>query len=107
MNEWYKIPLTIDQVPELQTIQFEFSRRWLESDRKGIALLITQRPNEPVDPHNTALFATPPALPLCADLIRRYGGFPCPEPPPSEAEWFAGDDELMSSTRLASKAADA
>ncbi len=107
MNDWFRIPLTIDQVPELGNIMFEFSRRWLYSERKGIALLITQRPNEPADPRNTALFVAPLAVPLCGDLIRRYGGFACAEPPPSEAEWFAGDDNFMSSVRLASKAAGA
>ena len=65
MKDWFRIPLTIDQIPELQAIHFEFSRRWLAARAaKGIALLITQRPNEPADPYSTALFATPLAVPL-------------------------------------------
>src|SRR5881227_1954719 len=106
MDQWFRIPLTADQIANnvLLTIQFEFNRRWATSDRNGIALLITQRPNEAADPNNTALFVTPLAVPLSVDFIRHYGGTPCSEPPPSEAEWFVGDDSFMSSVRLASKA---
>jgi hypothetical protein len=106
MDQWFRIPLTADEIASnvLMKIEIEFSRRWIASNRNGIALLITQRPNEPADPNNTALFVTPLAVPLCADFIRRYRGTPCSEPPPSEAEWVAGDDKFMSSVRLASKA---
>ncbi len=106
MDQWFRIPLTADEIASnvLMTIQIEFSRRWIASNRNGIALLITQSPNEFADPNNTALFVTPLAVPLCADIIHRYRGTQCSEPPPSEAEWFAGDDKFMSSIRLASNA---
>ncbi len=107
MDQWFRIPLTTDEIASnvLMTIQVEFSRLWLASDRNEMALLITQRPNEPAAPYKTALFVSPLSVPLCADLICRYGGTACSEPSPSEAEWFAGDDKFMSSVRLASKVA--
>ena len=103
MSEWYKIPLTSDQVAQgvIMRIQFAFTKIYLaHSAPKDVALLISETPNHIADPDNTSLYLTPLASRLCAALIHQYeGAHPCPEPSPSESSHLAGDMAYLSGER--------
>jgi len=103
MSEWYKIPLTSDQVAQgvIMEVQFAFTEIYLTHGApKDVALLISETPNHIADPENTCLYLTPLATRLCAALIQQFeGAHPCREPSPSESSHLAGDMAYLSGER--------
>jgi hypothetical protein len=107
-DSWYQIDFTNDQIAAGVGLSLVilFAERYLQSGApKGAALLDNCNPNpfEAVIEHH--YYLTPNAVPLFSDIIRRYGGEPCSEPPPTHSTHLAGDMAFLSEERLKSAAA--